>query len=162
MRRIGGMQKLEYEKVAVDEWLTGHIEEVQYNEHREYNHKNEETGAREKLTAPHVRFKFRIDGYEYPHYSRWMKASTYEMSNLYSKYLKYLCPQHDCQDQVIDLDLLTGAQVKLMWENNGDYQNITQLRGLDPALNAIVSELENVEPFPPFDPTGGTDEEPPL
>ena len=161
MRPIGGMQRLEYEKVAVDEWLTGHIEEAQYNEHREYNHKNEVTGAWEKLTAPHARFKFRLDGYQYPHYSRWMKASTHEKSNFYGKYLKHLCPAYDCKDKVIDLDKLVGAKVKIMWENNEDYQNVTQIRGLDPELNVIASGQEIAkEPVEPFNPDAGAEEEP--
>ena len=125
----------------VDEWLPGSVQEVQYDENREYSHKNE-TGEWVKLTAPHVRFKFSLEGYQYPHYSRWMKCSTNEKSNFYSKYLKHLCPTFDCKDKAIDLDKLVGIKVKVMWENNGDYQNVTQIRGLDPKLNIIASGQE--------------------
>jgi len=135
---IGGDTRKVYEKVAVDEWLLGTIDAVQYDPAKLYNHKNKETQEWEKLTAPHVRFKFRFDGYEYPHYSRWMKASTNEKSNLYSKYLKYLCPNHDPMDQAIDVGLLAGVRVKVMWENHEDFQNITSLRGLDPDLSCVV------------------------
>jgi hypothetical protein len=126
----------------VDEWLTGRIEEVQYDEHRAYKFKNKDTNEWEEGEAPHVRFKFKLDGYQWPHYSRWMKCSTHEKSNFYSKYLKFLCPQYDCQDKVVDLDKLVGLRVKTMWEDDGDYQHITQIRGLDPTINAIASGTE--------------------
>ena len=122
--------------------MAGVIEEAQYDEAREYKHKNEDTGEWEKLTAPHVRLKFTFDGYQWPHYSRWMKCSTHEKSNLYSKYLKHLCPEVDCQDKAIDLDKLSGVRVKVMWENDGDYQHVTQIRGIDPTLNVIASGQE--------------------
>ena len=143
MRTIGGGRK-DYERVAVDEWLTGEIAEVQYDEQRQYNVKDKETGEWSKATAPHVRFKFKLDGYQYPHYSRWMKASTFEKSNLYGKYLKYLCPQYDCADQLIDLDKLQRIQIKVMFEDNNEFQNVTQIRGLDPDLNIIVSAASPV------------------
>ena len=158
MRTIGGGRK-DYERVAVDEWLTGEIAEVQYDEQRQYNVKDKETGEWSKATAPHVRFKFKLDGYQYPHYSRWMKASTFEKSNLYGKYLKYLCPKFDCADQLIDLDKLQGIQIKVMFEDNNEFQNVTQIRGLDPDLNIIVSAA------PPLAPAGDVvpaEDEPPF
>jgi len=118
------------------------VEAVQYDEERAYRQKNKETEEWEEKTAPHVRLKFKVAGYQWPHYSRWMKCSTHEKSNFYSKYLKYLTPQYDCQDKAIDLDKLVGIQVRTMWENDGDYQHITQIRGLDPTLNVIASGQE--------------------
>ena len=156
MRTIGGGRK-DYERVAVDEWLTGEIAEVQYDEQRQYNVKDKETGEWSKATAPHVRFKFKLDGYQYPHYSRWMKASTFEKSNLYGKYLKYLCPKFDCADQLIDLDKLQGIQIKVMFEDNNEFQNVTQIRGLDPDLNIIVS-AQPVSSAPPDDAAPAEDE----
>lgn len=102
--------------------------------------KDKETGEWSKAVAPHVRFKFKLDGYQYPHYSRWMKASTFEKSNLYSKYLKYLCPKYDCADQLIDLDMLEGVKIKVMFEDSGEYQNVSSIRGLDPDLNIIAPD----------------------
>lgn len=106
-----------------------------------------------------MRFKFSLVGYQYPHYSRWMKASTFEKSNLYSKYLKYLCPKYDCADQLIDLDLLQGVKVKVMFEDSGDYQNVSQIRGLDADLNIIVEQAMPKEPMT-AEPT--PDDEPPF
>ena len=141
-RPIGGSRKMEFEQVQVDEWLVGKIEAVQFDAHKTYKAKNKDTGEWETREAPHIRFKFALEGYKYPHYSRWMKASTNEKSNLYSKFLKYLCPQYDCQDKVIDIDLLTGCGVKTMWAQEGEYQNLAQIRGVNPALNIIVSGTE--------------------
>ena len=142
-RVVGGKTKVDFEKVVVDEWLLGTIEEAQYDEDRAYKYKNKETGEWDEGTAPHMRFKFKIEGYKFPHYSRWMRASTNGKSNLYSKYLKPLCPQYDCEDKAIDLDKLTGARVKTMWENgDNNYQNLTQIRGFDPTLNIIASGTE--------------------
>lgn len=122
--------------------MLGSVQEVQYDEHRAYRAKNNDTQEWEEREAPHVRFKFKLDGYQWPHYSRWMKCSTHEKSNFYSKYLKFLCPQYDCQDKVIDLDQLVGVRVKTMWEDDGEYQRVSQIRGLDPTLNVIASGQE--------------------
>lgn len=145
-RVVGGRQAMEYEKVQVDEWLMGKIEEVQFDAERPYKSKNKETGVWSERPAPQVRFKFKIDGYKYPHYSRWMLCSTSKKSNLYGKYLKQLCPQFDCEDKAIDLDKLVGIEVKIMWENNEDYQNVTQIRGIDPTLNIIASGQDMAPP----------------
>ena len=150
-RLVGGKQSMEYEKLAVDEWLTGKIEEVQYDEHRTYKSKDKESGEWSEKESPHVRLKLKIDGYKWPHYSRWMKCSTNGKSNFYSKYLKYLCPEYDCEDKVIDIDKLVGVKCKTMWENNDEYQNITSIRGLEPTLNIIASGEEITPGLPPED-----------
>ena len=89
-----------------------------------------------------------------------MKASTFEKSNLYGKYLKYLCPKYDCADQLIDLDKLEGAKIKVMFEDSGEYQNVSQIRGLDPDLNIIVTAAP-VETAPAED-IASADDEPPF
>ena len=129
----------------MDEWLGGAIEEVQYDPKRKYKSKDKETGEWSEKTAPHVRLKFKLDGYQYPHYSRWMKASTNEKSNFYSKYLKHLCPEFDCQDKVVDIDKLVGFRCRTMWQNDGDYQNILGIRPSLPNLN-IISSMAGTEP----------------
>lgn len=136
---IGGSPKREYEQVVVDEWLSGTIAEVQYDKAHPYDQRNED-GTTTKEVAPHVRFKFALDGYQFPHYSRWMKASTYKMANLYKKYLKPLCPEHDPEDCVVDVSKLTGVAIKIMYEQNGEYQNVTNIRPVDKTLNLIVDD----------------------
>ena len=144
-RTVGGQQTMNYEKVKVDEWLAGAIEEVQYQADKKYKSKDKDTGEWSEKTAPHVRLKFKLDGYQYPHYSRWMKASTNEKSNFYAKYLKHLCPDFDCRDKVVDIDKLVGFRVRTMWENDGEYQNITSIRPSVPNLN-IISSMGGAQP----------------
>ena len=143
-RTVGGNQSVEYEKVTADEWLVGVIEEVQYQADRKYKSKDKDTGEWSEKSAPHVRIKLKIDGYKFPHYSRWMKASTNEKSNFYAKYLKHLCPDFDCKDKVVDIDKLVGVRVRTMWENDGEYQHIIGRHFLwpnDPVL--IIILLDN-------------------
>jgi len=92
-----------------------------------------------------------------------MKASTFEKSNLYSKYLKYLCPKYDCADQLINLDALEGIEIKVMFEDNGEYQNVTQIRGINPDLNIIVDQA-SVPPAlaAPAEDGAPADDEPPF
>lgn len=101
----------EYERVKVDEWINGIIEEIQ----RDENHKTSYKGEEKIIDA--VRFKFKIEGCNFPHYSRWMSFSYGSKSNLYLKYLKHLIRgfQPDCD---YDLTLITGLQVKMMWSED--------------------------------------------
>lgn len=142
-RTIGGNKTTDFEQVAVDEWLPGTVEEVQFEKDREYTYKGE------TKKSDSVRFKFKLDGYQFPHYSRWMMASTNKKTNFYLKYLKYLCPRFDCEGKMIDLDQLTDAKIKIMFEQNGEYQNVTQIRGLDENLNVIASGQDTPEDSSP-------------
>ena len=56
--------------------------------------------------------------------------------------MKFVCRQYDCQDKVVDLDKLVGIRVKTMWESEGEWQHVSQIRGLDPTLNIIASGQE--------------------
>ena len=115
----------DYEKVNPDEWLPGVIEKVQYEEKRPFTWE----GKTKEQEA--VRFKFKLDDYQYPHYSRWMKFNYSEKSNLYSKYLVNLV-ENPTEDMMFDTDNLAGMRVKLMFSQNGEYQNIEQIRAVDP------------------------------
>lgn len=117
--------KREYEKVVTDEWVLGVIEEIQSDEKRDTGFKDEETG--EPVIKHCIRFKFKIDGYNFAHYSRWMALSYHEKSNLLKKYLSNLV-EGCTPDMDFDLDLLKGLPVKMMWSNSGDFQNIEMIR----------------------------------
>lgn len=128
-------QKMEYEKVEVDNWVEGTIDEVQFrvNENRRYRDK--ETGEYVTKTANEVRFAFVFPDYKFRHYSRWMTASMNKESNLYKKYLKELVEGLEPETD-IDLEKMKGKKVKIMWKNdkgkNGEiYQSVAQIRGLD-------------------------------
>ena len=123
-------ENMEYEQVKIDEWISGVIEDVQHEEKHEF------TGQYAKI-GPAVRFKFKLDGYQYPHYSRWMVFSYGEKANLYKK---FLTPLVDGAYEWFDFEInnLKGMKVKLMYSetasNGKRFQNIELIR---PALNKL-------------------------
>lgn len=127
--------KLEYEKVNTEDWATGIIEDIQREEKRDTGFKDEETG--EPLIKDCIRFKFKLDGYSYPHYSRWMSFSYHEKANLLKKYIFNLVegaqPEMD-----FDLERLKSMRVKMMWSNNGDFQNIEMIRPLEKKIDPSI------------------------
>lgn len=121
----------EYEKIKVDDWVLGVIEEIQRDEKRTTGFKDEETG--EPIIKDCIRFKFNIEGCSYPHYSRWMTFSYHEKSGLYSKYLLSLV-ENAKPDMDFDLERFKQFKIKMMWANNGNFQNLELIR---PAGNKI-------------------------
>jgi len=116
--------KTEFEQVATDDWTTGIISEVQYNE----NHKRIWQG--EEKVGPAVRLKFELEGYKFPHYSGWMSFSYGEKTNLYKKYISALV-EGATPDMHFDMDQLKELPVKIMWKQNGEYQNVELVRPLN-------------------------------
>lgn len=113
----------EFEKVSCDEFIGGEIETIQYEEAHEFKFQGN------IKTASAVRFKFKLDGYKYPHYSRWMTFSYGEKANLYLKYLLPLV-ENAKPDMDFDIDALQGMKVKTLWAENNDFQNLETIRPL--------------------------------
>ncbi len=115
------VQERNYEKVKTDDFLPGMIEDVQYDKEHPFKYKGVES------TAFGVRFKFTLQGYKYPHFSRWMKFNYGEKANLYKKYLVPLVdgakPEMD-----FDLDQLKGMKIKTLWSEKDDFQNVETIR----------------------------------
>jgi len=109
----------DFEKVKVGEMIPGIIEEVQY--HQEHTFKGFQ--GQPDTVQPAVRFKFKLDGYEHPHYTRWMKFSYHEKSNLYKKYVSKLV-EGAMPDMDFDLDLLTSMKIKTVWSETKGFQSI--------------------------------------
>ena len=137
--------KLDYEKVMLEVMLTGIIEVVQYNQ--EYKFKGFSGG--EDTIQPAVRFNFSLDGYKFPHYSRWMKFTLAEKSNLYKKYVSKLV-EDAMPDMDIDLDILNGMKIKTVWSEDGDYQNIDAIYPAGPKIKAdtVIAEPAHEEEPP--------------
>lgn len=119
-----------YEQVAIDEWITGIISDVLYEPEHQF------TGAFARVGEA-VRLKFKLDGYEKPHYSAWMTFSYSEKANLYKTFIvKLVEGAHEYFD--FDVDLLKGMKVKTMWTETvkGDrtYQSISMIKPNGPAL----------------------------
>jgi predicted PolB exonuclease-like 3'-5' exonuclease len=112
----------EYEKVSTDDFICGTISEVKYDP--EY----ENTYNGEKKVYEAVKIVFRLDGYDMPHSTFWMKLSYHERSKVYKLFLKTLVEGAE-PFMDFDLSLLEGMRVKTMWETNDKgYQNVVMVK----------------------------------
>lgn len=117
--------KMSYERVDTADWTHGVIEEIQRDEQRETGFKDKETG--EPIIRDCVRFKFKLEGYEYPHYSNWMTFGYGEKFTLFIKYIRPLVKEAE-PDLDFDLERLKNFPIKVMWVNHGEYQNVEMIR----------------------------------
>ena len=135
---------INYERIKVyDEWVKGTIDEIQLEENRATGFNDEKTG--EPKFADMVRFKFTLEGHQYPHRSRWMSYSFGEKANLYNKYLAYLVEGAE-PDMEFDLDHLNGFKVKTMWVQKGDFDNLEAVRPLEAKFPYKKDRVEPEEP----------------
>jgi len=141
-------KKVDYELVRVDDWIDGIIEEVELDNEHKFIWKGTET------IQPGVRFKFKLAGYDYPHYSRWNKFNTGSKANLYKKYIVSLVDDPE-PNMMIDLDDFVGFKIKTMWTEKKDaqgriWQNTELIRPLEDKLvnNPEWKKHEAVEPAP--------------
>jgi hypothetical protein len=147
----------DFERIKLyDEWVPGIIEDVKLEENRNTGFKDDETG--EPKFADMVRFKFKLDGHKYPHYSRWMSYTFGEKSNLFLKYLSKLVAGAQ-PDMVFDLDELKGFPIKTMWAANGEYDNLEQIRPLKDKLVSTGKQPQAAQDDA-ADEVGGYDEPP--
>lgn len=135
--------KREYEKVPVEVWVNGEIEEIQYkDDHENFN--------KEKVQG--VRLKLSLEGCKFPHYTRWMTFGYAEKSNLYKLVILPLV-QDAKQFMEFDIDELKGFKIKTMWSNNEEYQNLDMMRPRDTKLvpsgepSGVASPDEAEVPF---------------
>lgn len=112
--------KQSFEKVRIGDFIFGVIEEVQ----RDEKHKTTYQG-KEKISDC-VRFKFKLDGYEHQHYSRWMTFNYGAKSTLFSKYLTKLVTGA-VPDMDFDIEALEGMRVKTIWSEKNDYQSVDSI-----------------------------------
>jgi len=145
-------KKLEYEKVVIGDMIPGIIEIVQYDE----KHKFRGFEGKPDTIQPAVRFKFKLDGYKYAHYSRWMKFNVGEKSTLYSKYLLKLV-ENAVPNMDMDFDVLNGMKVKTLWQEKGDFQDIDSIFPIGKKVdgNSPIATIDLDEP--PVDETQATE-----
>lgn len=125
-------EEFDFEQVDVNDFIVGKIEDIAYDP----EHKTTWNGETKIRFC--VRFKFKLEGYEFPHYSRWETFTYGEKGNLYKKYLSHLV-EGAYPDMDFDLDLLKGMKVKTMWaekryEENGNekvFQSIELIRPIE-------------------------------
>lgn len=112
--------KREFEKVEVDTWINGVITEIIYD--MKHAFKNSE--------GPAVKIKISLVGYKFPKTTPWMLFSYAKKSNLYILFIEPLV-EGAYEYMNFDLDQLKDAQVKIMFEQKGEYQNILRIRPLE-------------------------------
>jgi hypothetical protein len=150
--------QIDYERIQkYDEWISGDIAEIQLREDHDtgfkYPAKKDDGAPHPKAGEPiicdQVRLKFALEGHNYPHYSRWMRYSYGEKSNLYLKYLKYLVEGAQ-PDMNFDLESLTAMKVKTMWSQSedGKFDNLEQIRPLNGKCKPEVAR-EEIKDEPP-------------
>jgi hypothetical protein len=125
----------DYERLGTNDFLNASIDEVQHEPEHKFKFADPKTGVTTVTVCPGVRFKFTVDGYEFHHYSRWMKLNYGEKSNLFNKYLLPLV-EGAVPDMDFDLELLTGLQVKTLWAEKNGFQNIETIR---PRIQKLMS-----------------------
>ena len=123
--------KREYEQVKIDDWINGEISDIQYEDEHEFTYKGN------KSTAPGVKIIMKLEGYKDAKHTRWMYFNYSEKSNLYKKFLVPLVvgakPNMD-----FDLDTLKGAKIKVMYSQNGEYQNLEMVRPMVPLAPVVA------------------------
>lgn len=123
------MDPKDYEKVPTGDFVNAVIKEIKYD----MEHTTEYQGK--KKVGPAVRLIFQIDGCKFDHGTRWMSFGYGEKYNLFGKYVKKLV-KGAVPDMKFDLDLLKGMKVKMVWSDDGDYQNIDLIKPAGKMLEA--------------------------
>ena len=129
----------DFEQVKVGEMIKGIIEEVQYDE----KHLFKGFQGKEDTTGIAIRFKFKLFDYQFPHYSRWMRLSLNGKSTLYKKYASKLI-ENLVEDQDVDLDILNGAKIKVVYSEENGFQNVD-------AIYPDGSKVKVTDPIPTVD-----------
>lgn len=133
-------EKRDYEKIRTDEFVSGTIEDVVYD--KEHLFKGYQGGP--DVTKIGVRLVFSVDGYKFPHKTPWMKFIYSAKSNLYKRFLVPLVtPVREYMN--FDLDQLKGMKVKMLWADNGEYQNIETIRPVGEKIIAVETAPEPQE-----------------
>lgn len=127
-----------YEKVALGEMIGGQIAEIEHEKERVFKGFQ----GKEDVKCEAIRFKFKLDGYQYPHYSRWMKFTLGEKSNLYNKYVSRLV-ENAKPDMTFDLEELALMRVRTIWSENKDFQNIDAI--YPEGKKIVVQEIAHLE-----------------
>ena len=139
-------QRKEFEQVKTDEWLTGKIIDIQYDQEHEFVYKGNKT------ISPGVRIIFNLDGYKEKKYSRWMYFNYGNKSNLYKLFVSTLI-EGAYPNMDLDLDSLKGLPIKVMYAQNGEYQNLVMVRpnkGKVAVAGSLAESVEVEEDAPPF------------
>lgn len=116
--------KREFEQVVVDEWLTGEIVDIQYEKEHEFTYKGN------KSIGPAAKILIQLDGYRDKKSTGWWSFNYSEKSNLY-KFFIHTLVEGASPNMDFDLDNLKNLRIKVMYTQNGEYQNLMAVRPVD-------------------------------
>lgn len=141
-------RKKVFEQIKVDEWITGEIEEIQYEQDHEFTYKGNKT------KGDAVRVSLRLDGYKDKKSTGWMRFNYGEKSNLYKIFIEPLV-EGARTNMTFDFDNLKDLRVKVMFTQKGEYQNLSMIRplqtkvlpGVTPNTTAIPETSGEEVPF---------------
>lgn len=145
----------EFEKVPTDNFVTGTIDDYDYEEKHDFSFgkKFDDPKEQEKSIRPGIRFKFLIDGLKFPKHSKWMTFSYDERANLYKKYLASLVNGAK-PHMKFDLDQLKKLPVRMLWKDdkNPDYQSLDSIRPIGEKVvpSDVLPVQETEEEVLPF------------
>jgi hypothetical protein len=131
-------RKTEFEQVKCDDFIEGEIIEVQ--EEMEHTF----TGQYAKV-APAVRFVFKLVGYEFKHYSRWMSFVYGKKAALFSK---YICSLVENPEEFMEFDVqnLKDMKVKILWKDEGEgWQSVETIRPLQGKIKRGIPAVSQFE-----------------
>lgn len=135
-------EKTAFERVPkYDEWISGVINDI------EYDAAHKSTYAGEEKIRPAVRFKFGLEGCNFPKRSKWLTFSYGEKANLYKNFISVLVDDAE-PDMDFDLDELKDFKIKTMWSEDGEYDNLTMIRPLGEKYGAVTEKKAKEEEVP--------------
>ena len=132
-------EKTDFEKVTIEDFTICTIVDIVYDMEHKFTGFQ---GAKDQV-KPAVRFKFEVEGYKFHHYSRWMKFTLGDKSNLYTKYIATLVDGAEPYAD-IDLDILKGVKCKILWAEKNEFQYPETVRPIGGKIKA--AEVPSREP----------------
>ena len=129
-----------FEKVVIGEFINGTVADIEYDEQHKFKGYQ---GNEDRITSA-VRLVFELDGYEYPHRTRWMTFSYGEKTNLFNKYLVKLVKNAE-PDMDFDLDNIKGLKVKTIWQEKNGFQSIEAIYPLGERVDPDVEKSEPID-----------------
>jgi len=130
----------EFEKVKVDEWINGEITKIEYDLQHEFIFKGE------KKIGPAVKVQFQLDSYKDKKSTGWWSFNYSDKSKVYKFFIQPLV-EGATPNMKFDFDNLLNLRIKVMYAQNGEYQNIFAVRPSQGKILPGVAKEPNEAPL---------------